>query len=91
MNRIEKMKKFYRENEDSLYLIALGAVSVVGSMVALTALNKDAKIIADLVKAVQDKDIAAVNTRTNDDGVFQVKVTHKNGSYSVWDKKPEEK
>lgn len=91
MNRIEKMKKFFRENEDVLYIVALCTVSLAGTGVALKALNKQEDAILTLVESLKNSYPTAVQAKTNDDGVLQIKVTQKNGFWSIWDMPPEEK
>lgn len=91
MNRIEKMKKFYRDNEDSLCLITLAVVSVAGSVVALKAINQQEDTILTLADGLKNSYPSAVQAKTNDDGVLQIKVTQKNGFWSIWNMPPEKK
>ncbi len=88
MTTKEKMKKFFKDNQDLLEVLGLCAVSIGGSIVALKALNQNADTIAALVQGIQDKDVSAVTSRTYDDGGLQIKVSHKNGSYSTWELDP---
>ena len=45
MTTKEKMKKFFKDNQDLLEVLGLCAVSIGGSIVALKALNQNADTI----------------------------------------------